>query len=491
MSNEIIECIIIVVKEYFENMEMEMKSEILLGLTNMMNEILIKSINKCGVMYNFNSEEAMRMLFLDVKVAESMSNSKSKTKPVKESKKVVPMPYDGKMKENCCKALVLNHGLYSQCSTSVEDVRYCKKCGDDPEYGTIEERLRMDCMEFRDKKGKSPTHYSKVMKKLKISREEVLEEAGKLNIIIDDFHFEEEKKEKGRPKKPKRKVELADDSTDLFAALVAKANESESEYSSDESSIIAESVIESVLDKVSVITENNEKKAAKEAAKQAEKEKKESEKQAQRQAEKDKKEAEKQAQKEEKEKKEAEKQAEKEKKEAEKQAQKEEKDKKEAEKQAQKAEKDKKDCEKAGKEEQKIAQKAEKDKKEAEKQAQKAAKDAEKAAKDAEKAAKEAQKQAEKEKKESEKGSGKKSQKSKKDSSSEVEKKVEKKEVEEDDEEDVVKRFEFEGVKYLKSKKTGVIYNMDQELIGKWNEKTNKIDFNIQDSEEEEEEYDE
>ena len=470
MSNEIIECIIIVVKEYFENMEMEMKSEILLGLTNMMNEILIKSINKCGVMYNFNSEEAMRMLFLDVKVAES----KSKSKPVKESKKVVPMPYDGKMKENCCKALVLNHGLYSQCSTSVEDVRYCKKCGDDPEYGTIEERLRMDCMEFRDKKGKSPTHYSKVMKKLKISREEVLEEAGKLNIIIDDFHFEEEKKEKGRPKKPKRKVELADDSTDLFAALVAKANESESEYSSDESSIIAESVIESVLDKVSVITENNEKKAAKESEKQAqrqaEKEKKESEKQAQRQAEKDKKEAEKQAQKEEKEKKEAEKQAEKEKKEAEKQAQKEEKDKKEAEKQA---------------------QKAEKDKKEAEKQAQKAAKDAEKAAKDAEKAAKEAQKQAEKEKKESEKVSGKKSQKSKKDSSSEVEKKVEKKEVEEDDEEDVVKRFEFEGVKYLKSKKTGVIYNMDQELIGKWNEKTNKIDFNIQDSEEEEEEYDE
>ena len=475
MSNEIIECIIIVVKEYFENMEMEMKSEILLGLTNMMNEILIKSINKCGVMYNFNSEEAMRMLFLDVKVAES--KSKSKSKPVKESKKVVPMPYDGKMKDNCCKALVLNHGLYSQCSTSVEDVMYCKKCGDDPEYGTIEERLRMDCMEFRDKKGKSPTHYSKVMKKLKISREEVLEEAGKLNIIIDDFHFEEEKKEKGRPKKPKRKVELADDSTDLFAALVAKANESESEYSSDESSIIAESVIESVLDKVSVITENNEKKAAKE-----------SEKQAQRQAEKDKKEEEKQAQRQaEKEKKEAEKQAEKEKKEAEKQAQKAEKDKKEAEKQAQKAEKDKKDCEKAGKEEQKIAQKAEKDKKEAEKQAQKAAKDAEKAAKDAEKAAKEAQKQAEKEKKESEKVSGKKSQKSKKDSSSEVEKK----EVEEDDEEDVVKRFEFEGVKYLKSKKTGVIYNMDQELIGKWNEKTNKIDFNIQDSEEEEEEYDE
>ena len=64
------------------------------------------------------------------------------------------------------------------------------------------------------------------------------------------------------------------------------------------------------------------------------------------------------------------------------------------------------------------------------------------------------------------------------------------KEVEEQ-EEDVVKRFEFEGIKYLKSKKTGIIYNMDQDVIGKWNEKTGKIDFEEAGSEEEEEEYDE
>jgi hypothetical protein len=54
-----------------------------------------------------------------------------------------------------------------------------------------------------------------------------------------------------------------------------------------------------------------------------------------------------------------------------------------------------------------------------------------------------------------------------------------------------VKRFEYEGVKYLKSKNTGIIYNMDEDVVGKWNEKTNKIDFNEMDSEEEADEYEE
>jgi hypothetical protein len=39
------------------------------------------------------------------------------------------------------------------------------------------------------------------------------------------------------------------------------------------------------------------------------------------------------------------------------------------------------------------------------------------------------------------------------------------------------------------SKKTDIIYNMDEEVIGKWNESKNKIDFDKLESEEEEEEY--
>ena len=49
--------------------------------------------------------------------------------------------------------------------------------------------------------------------------------------------------------------------------------------------------------------------------------------------------------------------------------------------------------------------------------------------------------------------------------------------VEEEEEQDIVRRFEFEGKKYLKSKNTGIIYNMEQDVIGKWNESKQRIDF--------------
>jgi hypothetical protein len=57
------------------------------------------------------------------------------------------------------------------------------------------------------------------------------------------------------------------------------------------------------------------------------------------------------------------------------------------------------------------------------------------------------------------------------------------------EEADVVKKIMFEGKKYLKSNNTGIIYNMEQDVIGKWNETKNRIDFNVAD-EESEDEYD-
>ena len=58
-----------------------------------------------------------------------------------------------------------------------------------------------------------------------------------------------------------------------------------------------------------------------------------------------------------------------------------------------------------------------------------------------------------------------------------------------EEEADVVKKLEFEGKKYLKSKKTGIVYNMEQDVIGKWNEEKQRIDFH--EEEESEDEYDE
>jgi len=403
---------------------MNMNSEIMKGMSQMIGEIVSKAVRHCGSVHNFDAEAMIReMNVMDMSLSLSLcvvgGKKVLKEKVIKSKKSKFPMPFCGELKEGLCHALRQNHGLYTQCDTDAKGEMYCNKCGPSPEYGTIEDRLAVGLMEFRDPKGKAPIHYTKVMKKLKISRAEVEEEAGKLNIIINDIHFEEEKiekKEKGRPKKPKRTIELADDSTDLFAVLVAKANEADSssddeDVSTDEKVAIAESIVDTVLDKVNETVENNEKKALKLAEKEAEKQKKDAEKE---------------------------------------------------------AEKHKKEAEKALKE--------------AEKQAEKQKKEAEKASKEAEKANKPVAK-AQKSKKESP------DSETDKKNGKPAEKKVSK-EVEEE-EEDVVKRFEFEGVKYLKSKKTGIIYNMDQDVIGKWNEKTNKIDFEEAGSEEEEEEYDE
>jgi hypothetical protein len=44
----------------------------------------------------------------------------------------------------------------------------------------------------------------------------------------------------------------------------------------------------------------------------------------------------------------------------------------------------------------------------------------------------------------------------------------------------------YEGVQYLHSKTSGIVYNIEQEQVGMWNKTTSKIDFDELESEEEE-----
>ena len=56
--------------------------------------------------------------------------------------------------------------------------------------------IRMKCgiMEYKDPQGKSPIAFTKIMKKLNLSREEVELEGKRLGISIPECHFEEKKK---------------------------------------------------------------------------------------------------------------------------------------------------------------------------------------------------------------------------------------------------------------------------------------------------------
>jgi hypothetical protein len=427
-------------------------------LVNTAQELAIRCVRECASKYNFDAEEAIRSLGLETVKLERKAPLKEKPeKGPKEAapKAAFPLPYNGLVDDACCYALRQNNGLYTQCPLfRKKDGEFCKSCtkqmqkvgADVPEYGTIQMRQAVGIMEYVDPKGRKPVHYTKVMKKFKITEEKAREEADKLNIQLNEIHFEitdldskrgrpskapkvpKDKGVKGRPKKTQKVLQILgddDDDCDLFAELVAQANE-ETEDDANKPKKAGKSEEEKEAERLA----KEQEKAEKEAKRLQEKAEKEAAKEAERKA-------------------------------------------KEAEKEAEKAKKE-----------------AERKAKEAEKEAEKAKKEAERKAKEEEKAKKEAEK-AEKEAK----------KKEKEEKASKGNKSSKKEEPKEDDEPDVVKKIEFEGKKYLKSKKTGIIYdyteyvkNSEQVIVGKWNESTNKIDFEEEDKdsdeEESEEEYD-
>ena len=164
--------------------------------------------------------------------------------------------------------------------------------------------------------------------------------------------------------------------------------------------------------------------------------------------------------------------------------------------------KEAKEAAKAAKEAEKAAAKAAK---EAEKEAAKAAKEAEKeaakAAKEAEKAAAKVAKEAAKAAKEAEKATKEAAKGAKKSSPKETKEET-KSEATEEEEEEIVKKIKFEGKYYLKSQKSGIIYDYnahvncnEQVVVGVWNESDKTINFNKDENEssdesgEEEDEY--
>lgn len=402
-----------------------LSSELTGKMVNVAQELALRVVRECGNRYNFDAEEAIVMLGLSS--VEVVHSSKGRSVVSKKERTVVvkasfALPFNGEYNDSKCCGLRQNNGLYTQCQVARKgEKRYCKTCDTQaskndngkPDYGTIEDRLAVGIYDYVDPRGNKPVGYKKIMKKLKITEEQVLEEAGKLNIIINPEHFQEVEEprrgrksnplkevkvkaegKKGRPKKTKKVLEIEGESEDLFASLVAVASSSSS---------VSEEVGTPVLKVSKKVVKSEEEKEAEKAAKEAEKEAKLA---------------------------------------------------------AKKAEKEAKlAAEKAEKEAKLAAEKAEKEAKMA----------AEKAKKEAEKEAKAAKKKPT----------------------------SPKKEVKEEEEADVVKKIEFEGKKYLKSKKTGIVYDYkkyveeeEQVVVGKWNEEKSKIEFDEKE-EEEEEEYEE
>ena len=122
--------------------------------------------------------------------------------------KRIVLPWSGESEG--CKEIKYNMGLYTQCGDGVEEK--CKSCEKEcmkkgeKRYGTIEERKKTGILEYKDPRGKGVVRYTEIMKKLNLTREEVLEEGKRRGVKVAECHFEEKSVKRGRPKKEKEIV---------------------------------------------------------------------------------------------------------------------------------------------------------------------------------------------------------------------------------------------------------------------------------------------
>lgn len=116
----------------------------------------------------------------------------------------IQLPFSGVATDNCCRGVKFAGGLFLQCNKT--GVELCKGCVSAP---TIEQRLRAD---FKDEKGRAPTHYSKIMKKNGWTSEMVLEFAAKAGVTINEADLvapEEDSKRVARKPKCVPEVETS------------------------------------------------------------------------------------------------------------------------------------------------------------------------------------------------------------------------------------------------------------------------------------------
>ena len=157
--------------------------------------------------YGFDRDEALKHLNLKENIVKSVEKDVTKKK-----KSSIPLPFCGKVCEDNCEAIRLNHNLYTQCTndkmTTINGHSVCSTCekqieknsNNMPTYGYISERVEKG-KEFRDPKGKAPVNYGNLMEKLNISRNEAEREAANQGVTIPEDQFEVKVVKRGRPKK--------------------------------------------------------------------------------------------------------------------------------------------------------------------------------------------------------------------------------------------------------------------------------------------------
>ncbi len=118
------------------------------------------------------------------------------------------LPYYGVIHDDCCKGIIFNGGLYTQCKVKT-NLELCKLCSTN-KYGTIYERNNYSIGNFICKNGKKEKNYITYLKNNNIDIEYVKKLFEYNNI---NFEIKIEKKTRGRPKQEKgKKIKIEEES---------------------------------------------------------------------------------------------------------------------------------------------------------------------------------------------------------------------------------------------------------------------------------------
>lgn len=166
-----------------------MSRSLTISLSSFAETMLADAVERLASKYGFDAAEANEFLL--------SGGIHVKTPPLEKSK----LPWCGSVDESCCKAIVKNGGLFTQCTSAALDGGWCKKCARDvekngtPTNGDVEARQAGDIMAY--KVGKTEVKpYIEYMLKNGITREQVEEAAQAHGLTIDPRQFE--KKKRGR-----------------------------------------------------------------------------------------------------------------------------------------------------------------------------------------------------------------------------------------------------------------------------------------------------
>jgi len=165
------------------------------SMADFSSKILNDAIERLASKYGFDAEEASAFLM--------SGGVHVKLPPLEKSK----LPWCGTVDGACCKAIVKNGGLFTQCTSAPLDGGWCKKCAKDvekngtPTNGDVEARLVGDIMTY--KVGNTEVKpYIDYMIKNNITREQAEESAATYGLTIDPRQFE--KKKRGRKQAAER-----------------------------------------------------------------------------------------------------------------------------------------------------------------------------------------------------------------------------------------------------------------------------------------------